>query len=133
MIRAIALVCFASLGAACAERGAASAEQAAMSYLAAARRGDVSAIIGLTPTHFDAEDAARAKVAIYAPVRDLDLEIQYKPNEMLPTIVVVDVVSNDRGFRDSVAVQLLERRWYLTIGRSKIPALPVPTAQPTVR
>jgi hypothetical protein len=131
LLTVFAAALLASLGAACAERGASSAEDAAQRYLAAATRGDVPGIVALTPTEFDSKDAARAKADAYEPVRGATFDIAYKPHDQLPAIVTVELVARGTAFRDTVNVQKIGRRWYLTIGRYTDPPLPGPTARAT--
>lgn len=126
----IALLLVIPLGASCAERGATSIEDATARYLAAARRGDVSAIVGLAPADFDAEAEARAKVAAYALIRDAKVDTVYQRNDITPNELGVDFVANGGAFKDSIRVQRLERRWYVMIGQSRR-APPEPTAQAT--
>jgi hypothetical protein len=107
------------LGAACAERGASSREEAATRYLAAARGGDLAGIVSLAPADFDSDAEARAKVAAYGLVHDRTVEITYRPNDITPNEMGVDFVAKDVGFKDSVRVQRLGSKWYVMIGRSR--------------
>jgi len=131
LVLGMALV--APLVAACAERGASSVEDAAMKYLAAVRRGDVSALVNLAPEDFEAREAAQGKATVYAAIRGSDskIAISYHPSDITPNYVVVDFSDSGSTFTDSVPIQRLGGRWYVMLGRAKRGAPPFPTAQPS--
>lgn len=117
------------LGAACAEQGAATPQAAATGYLAAAQRGDVSALVALAPETYDARSEAETKVAAYRLVRDRHIDITYRPNDITPNELAVDFTVADPPFHDVVQLQRMASRWYVLLGRSKANPPAAPTAQ----
>lgn len=121
----------APLASACREGGASSPEAVAAAYLSAARQGDVPALVALAPEGFDANEAATAKVAAFARVRDASIQTMLLPNDITPNEMGVDFVARDAGFKDSIRIQRFGSRWFVILGRARSPAPPFPTAQST--
>lgn len=102
----------------------------AEAYLSAARSGDLSALVALTPADFDADADARAKIAAYALVRDANFQIELRPNDITPNELGAEFRVDGGTFKDAIRMQRIDGRWFAMLGRARNgPTLP--TAQAT--